>query len=410
MKKIIYIATMFLLACSGKSSAQEVLNQYLQTAAENNPGLKVEFNEYMAALEKIPQAGALPDPTVAFGYFISPVETRLGPQNAKISVSQMFPWFGSLSLKENAAESLAKAKYEMFEESKSELFYDVKSTYYNLYFTKKTISITKENIDILTSFRRLANVKIESGSASALDAYRIEMEINDLENQLAQLKDNFNELKLTFNKLLNVDLATDIEISELPVDFVLSKQTSLDSILINNNVLASYDYQLEGLRYEEQSSAKEGLPRFSLGLEYSFIGEGNAATPDAGQDAFVFPKVGISIPIYRSKYKAKVREVVYLREAKGFEKSDKENRLVILFENAWNDYSDAARRYELYKEQADLAQKSLSILESDYATSNTDFEELLRMERKLLKYAMELEKAIADKNAALAFIQYLQGK
>ena len=401
---------MFLLACSGKSSAQEVLNQYLQTAAENNPGLKVEFNEYMAALEKIPQAGALPDPTVAFGYFISPVETRLGPQNAKISVSQMFPWFGSLSLKENAAESLAKAKYEMFEESKSELFYDVKSTYYNLYFTKKTISITKENIDILTSFRRLANVKIESGSASALDAYRIEMEINDLENQLAQLKDNFNELKLTFNKLLNVDLATDIEISELPVDFVLSKQTSLDSILINNNVLASYDYQLEGLRYEEQSSAKEGLPRFSLGLEYSFIGEGNAATPDAGQDAFVFPKVGISIPIYRSKYKAKVREVVYLREAKGFEKSDKENRLVILFENAWNDYSDAARRYELYKEQADLAQKSLSILESDYATSNTDFEELLRMERKLLKYAMELEKAIADKNAALAFIQYLQGK
>jgi len=401
---------MFLLACSGKSSAQEVLNQYLQTAAENNPGLKVEFNEYMAALEKIPQAGALPDPTVAFGYFISPVETRLGPQNAKISVSQMFPWFGSLSLKENAAESLAKAKYEMFEESKSELFYDVKSTYYNLYFTKKTISITKENIDILTSFRRLANVKIESGSASALDAYRIEMEINDLENQLAQLKDNFNELKLTFNKLLNVDLATDIEISELPVDFVLSKQTSLDSILINNNVLASYDYQLEGLRYEEQSSAKEGLPMFSLGLEYSFIGEGNAATPDAGQDAFVFPKVGISIPIYRSKYKAKVREVVYLREAKGFEKSDKENRLVILFENAWNDYSDAARRYELYKEQADLAQKSLSILESDYATSNTDFEELLRMERKLLKYAMELEKAIADKNAALAFIQYLQGK
>jgi hypothetical protein len=32
------------------------------------------------------------------------------------------------------------------------------------------------------------------------------------------------------------------------------------------------------------------------------------------------------------------------------------------------------------------------------------------MERRLLKYALELEKARADKNAAAAFINYLMGK
>ena len=119
------------------ANAQNVLDKYLIEAAENNPGLKSSFNEYQANLEKVPQVGALPDPTVSFSYFIQPIETRLGPQQAKISASQMFPWFGTLGAKEDASTEMAKSKYENFEEQKSKLFFDVKSTYYNLYFTGK---------------------------------------------------------------------------------------------------------------------------------------------------------------------------------------------------------------------------------------------------------------------------------
>lgn len=411
MKKIVIIMTIALIALSGTLSAQEVLNQYLQTAAENNPGLKVKFNEYMAALERVPQVGALPDPTVAFGYFIQPIETRLGPQQAKISASQMFPWFGTLSARENSVEALAKAKYELFEEAKSKLFYDVKATYYNLFFTEKAIGITMENIEILSSFKSLANIKVESGSASAVDAYRVEMEINDLENQLALLRDNSTVLRVKFNKLLNVDESATIQIAnELLSENLISKQAEMDSIMANNNALSSFDYQLEGLEYRKTSASKEGLPQFSIGLEYALIGEGNSTASNAGQDAFVFPKIGLTIPLYRSKYKAKVQEVVYLQEAKAFEKSDKQNTLTVLFESVWKDYQDANRRFSLYQEQTELAQKSLSILESYYATNNMNFEEILRMERKLLKYSLELQKATSDKEAAIAFIHYLQGK
>ena len=371
MKRLINILTVVLLTLSGTISAQEVLNKYLQAAAENNPGLKAQFSEYMAALEKVPQVGALPDPTVAFGYFIQPIETRVGPQQVKITASQMFPWFGTLSARENSEEALAKAKYELFEEAKSKLFYDVKATYYNLFFTEKAIGITLENIEILASFKSLANIKVESGSASAVDAYRVEMEINDLENQLALLRDNSNVLKVKFNKLLNVDKVSDIQIEEnLSSEVMLSKQIELDSILANNNTLTSFDYQLEGLEHRKRSASKEGLPQFSIGLEYAFIGEGNSTASNTGQDAFIFPKVGITIPLYRSKYKAKVQEVLYLQEAKNNAKSDKENTLTVLFESVWKDYLDANRRFELYQTQTDLAQKSLSILESYYSTNN----------------------------------------
>jgi len=410
MKKIIYILSFLMLTLTVKVSAQNELNQYLETAAENNPGLKVKFNEYLGALEKVPQVGALPDPTVAFGYFIQPVETRVGPQQAKISASQMFPWFGTLSSRENSVEAMAKAKYEVFEEAKSKLFYDVKSSYYNLYFTHQAIEITVKNIDILTSFKSLANIKVESGSASSVDAYRVQMEINDLENQLALLKDNVYVLSVKFNSFLNIEVNSNIKIVEKLTGVPLSdKQSALDSVLLNNNTLAAFDYQIEGLQHRQELASKEGLPQFNIGFDYTFIGEGNSTASNAGKDAFMFPKVGITIPLYRNKYKAKVQEVMYLQEAKINEKSDRRNTLTVLFESGWKDYQDAQRRSSLYNEQEELAEKSLSILESNYATSNIDFEEILRMERKLLKYALEMQKASTDKEAAVAFINYLQG-
>jgi len=410
MKRLIN-TIIFIWVFLGLMQAQSPLDNYLKIAAENNPGLKARFNEYRAALEKVPQVGALPDPNLMFGYFIQPIETKLGPQRAKISASQMFPWFGTLSERENSAEAMAKASYEMFEEAKSKLFYDVKATYYNLYFNAKAISVTLENIEILSSLKGLTDIKVESGSASAIDAYRVQMEINDMENQLALLKDNAQVLKVKFNALLNVDEKSDVQVvDELTSSELLNKQTEIDSLLVNNNVLSSFAHQLDELDYRKKAATKEGLPQFSVGLEYAFIGKGDNTMANAGKDAFVFPTVGISIPLYRNKYKAKVQEVIYLQEAKGFEKKQKENSIIVLFEEAWKDYKDAGRRLVLFNEQTELAQKSLSILESKYATSHIDFEELLRMERKLLKYNLEMQKARVDKETAIAFIRYLQGQ
>jgi outer membrane protein TolC len=409
MKMYKLIFGILLLLISSLISAQEELNGYLQTAAENNPGLIAEFNEYMAALEAAPQVKALPDPQIAFGYFIKPVETRVGPQEFKISASQMFPWFGTLKAKENAAIQLAKVKYEAFEEAKSELFNEVRATYYNLYFNNKAIGITKENIDILNAFRRLSNVKVEAGLVSAVDEYRIEMEIGDLENQLALLNDNQYVLEVMFNNLLNLDNNESVLVPEVlwTSDFILSKQAALDSVRLNNHQLRSIDFQSESLRLKQEVARKKGKPSFNIGIDYTIVGKGDNNL--AGTDALLFPKIGITVPLYRKKYKAMIQEVIYLEIAKENEKINKTNILETLFENGWQEYRDADRRITLYELQLNLAKKSLKLLETDYATGNKNFEEILRMERKFLKYNLELEKARADKQAAVSFITYLMG-
>lgn len=404
----------FLFLISLSLSAQSELDNYLQTAAENNPGLKVKFSEYMAALQKVPQLGALPDPTVSFGYFIQPVETRLGPQQAKIGVSQMFPWFGSLGAKEDVATQMAKAKYEQFEEAKSKLFYDVKSSWYNLYLTNKAIIITRENIEILHTFQKLAIVKIEAGMASAVDELRVEMELLDLENQLKMLLDDLNVRKIAFNNLLNVDENKQVFIPELLNKDVLNfdREAILDSIRFNNHEVLNLEFQEASWEYQQAAAKKMGSPSFNLGLDYIFVGKSsNEMLPasESGRDAIIFPMVGIQVPLYRKKYTSMVKEAVFMQESVQNKKLDKVNILENIYEKANADYLDAGRRIDLHIKQLGLSRKALRILESEYSTEGKNFEEILRMERQVLKHSLELEKSRTDLNASIAFISYLMG-
>lgn len=406
----IHATLLFLLMASMVSAQQQDLDDYLKIAAENSPVLKTTFNDYMAALEVVDQVKALPDPQVAFAYFINPVETRMGPQRLKLSASQLFPWFGTQRAQEHASIQVAKEKYERFEETKSKLFNDVKGTYFNLYFNRKAIAITLENIGIINALQKLVLIKVEAGMSSAVDKYRIEMERNELENQLALLKDKAVVLEVMFSNLLNTSPLNTITIPDdlWRNDFELTKQAALDSVLINNHQLIAIEYQQAAIAHKKKVAELNGKPNLKIGIDYTVTGKGDQNL--SGKDAFIFPTVGLTIPLYRNKYKAKVQEVIHLEAAKSFEKVTKKNLLETLFENGWKDYQDAGRRTQLYENQLHLAQKAARILETEYATGKTDFNEVLRMERNILNYHLEKEKAIADKQAAISFLNYLMGK
>ena len=408
------LAILFLLI-NGMAYSQEYPEVYLTEAANNNPGLKSKFSGYMAALEKVPQVGTLPDPQVTFGYFIQPVETRVGPQNFRISASQMFPWFGTLGAREDAATEMAKSKYEIFEEAKSRLFYDVKSTWYNLYFTQKAIDITLENITILNTFRKMALIKVESGFASSVDVLRVEMEIADLENQLALLKDNYLTMQTGFNNLLNVDEGREVYVPDSlrNVNIDLTREEVLDSLRNGNHQVLQMEFMQASYEKQAIAAKKAGKPNLMLGIDYVSVGKSSnsmVSSSESGKDAIVFPMVSITVPLYRNKYSSMVKEAVLMEESAESSKLDKINILETTFEKANRDYRDANRRIPLYRSQSGKAVKSLSILQTAYETDGKNFEEILRMERQLLKYKLELEKARADKNAAVAFIYYLMGK
>lgn len=417
--KINIIMLLWLLIPIGETMAQtqqleEPLQGYLKIAAENNPELKSIFNSYLAILERMPQARALPDPTVMFNIFASPVETRVGAQNAGISLSQAFPWFGQLKSQEQAVAMLAKARFESFEDAKNQLFFDVRSTYYDLYVLEAAISITDENVKLLESFRELANVRLESNTGSAVDLLRVEMDLDELNNQLLYLEDSRIPIQARFNELLNVEEPIRIDVPDTlkTLAFDEGKNVLLDSIITHNPTLKGFDYEMSALDAEVDVAQKMGLPSFNLGLSYINISPRTdvADFSGNGKDALIFPQVGVRIPLYRGKYRAMVKEKELLKTSVENRKESRENKLETALEQTWRDYADAQRRVGLYNRLIAYATQSLDILVAQYTTAGADFEEVLRMERQLLRYELELEKARADQNTFVAYINYITGK
>ena len=393
--------------------AQTELDGYVQIAGENNPQLQSLFQQYMAALERLPQAKALPDPTVAFGVFVSPVETRVGAQRANISISQMFPWFGQLKAQESVVADLAKARYQEFEDAKNKLQFEVRSTYNNLYVLRSAIEITQENIVLLNSFKELAKVKFESGKGSFVNVLRIDMEVLELDSQLELLRDSETPILSRFKELLNTELPSLIAFPDTLWSDNLETDLAFlnDSLLVNNPVLSKYDYEMSSLTNQARVAELQGKPSFSVGLSYINVAKRDGVDVSGnGRDAIALPQVGIRIPLYRKKYEAMVKEKQILRESVRLQKDNTINRLQTSLEEWIKDYRDAVRRENLYEQLSGIARQSLNLLVSEYTTEGSDFEEVLRMDRQLLKYELELEKARADRNTTVAYINYLIGK
>lgn len=401
------------LLLSGLSLGQDSLSVYLKIAAENNPGLKAKFSHYMASMEKINQVGSLPDPQVAFAVFILPVETRLGPQQGKISLSQAFPWFGLLDAKEDVATENAKAKYEIFEQCKSQLYFDVKKLYYRLYFVEQSKKTTLENIAILNTLQQLSIVKYESGTVGIVDELRVEMEINDLEYRLHQLEDIKKLFTVQFNNLLNIKEDNEVVVPEEleSIELNIDKKLTSDSIVSNNHLIKQLEHRILSWKNRETVAKKAGAPKFMVGMDYIFIGENTmSSASDNGKDALLLPKVSFSIPLYRKKYNSMIKESMLNLESTSFEKDEKINMLESLLEKNYIDHHDATDRIILYKKQIALARQSLELLITAYSTDGKNFEELLRIEKRLLNYQLAIEKARTDAHISLAFIDYLMGK
>jgi outer membrane protein TolC len=465
--KRITILFFILLGLKGISQGQ-TLDEYLRIAGENNPGLKADFNNYLAAIEKIPQVGSLPDPELTLGIFLRPMERFMGTQQADIQLMQMFPWFGMLRTRKDEAGKMALANYEMFQDSKNRLFLQVKNRWYEMYQLEEEIRIMEENLKILQTYERLALIRFQSagsgvssgnlqgsnsmttnsatssgtsmgsmgggtnnnttkattgntssmgasgaamasGSSGMSDVLRIRMEIKEMENSLALLKDSRSPLQAEFNQLLNRKMYETIAIMDTLQDTALSldRLALLDSITQNNPMLKMLDAEEEAYEVQKKMARLEGRPMLGAGVTYMpFRPRMEDSMPMGGND-MIMPMVRVSIPIYRKKYNAMYKEAELKQQAVRYRRENTVSQLSTQWSSALRDLDDATRRTVLYRGQTGLAKQTLNLLMNSYATDGRDFEEVLRVQQQLLDYQLRLITAIVDQHTTVAMLEML---
>jgi cobalt-zinc-cadmium efflux system outer membrane protein len=395
------------------SEALKMLSGYLSKAALQNPELESAFYRWKAALEKIPQVKALPDPRFTFAYYIQNVETRVGPQEARLALFQTFPWFGILDLREDVAAQEANAAKAQYDALKLKIFYDVKNAFYEYAYLAQSVQITKEDIELLRYFESVTRARYSAGATPFADVVRTEVQLGRLEDRLNTLQDLRRPLMAKLAASMNLPPSTEFPWPpEVPVMLLSVTDEELFKELPQHSPqIKRFEYLEARERAGIELAKKDFYPDVTFGIEDIITGPALIpTTPDSGMDA-VIASVTVTIPFWWEKRRAAVREgqAKLASATKGAEAL----KLSLLsdMELALYKYRDAQRKIDLYHNTLiPKAEESLGVTLEAFQAGTRSSLDLIDAEKTLLEFELSYIRALADQAQRLAELEWLLGK
>ncbi|MDT0674981.1 TolC family protein [Autumnicola musiva] len=390
-----------------QSASAQQLQSYIQEAEENSPEIQALQYHYELTAEKTEEVDALPDTEFSAGYFVSEPETRTGPQKARFSVRQMLPWFGTLTARQNYANSMADAEYVEIAIAKRKLALAVAQSYYRLYELQAKEAILEENAELLQTYHELALNSVEVGNASAVDVLRLQMRQNDLLQQAETLE---QEVGIEKNQLINLLNRKE----NFPVSI-------MDSLVIPDGELSAEEEQIsevhpELLKFEElyasvteaeKLNQKESLPKIGLGVDYVSVAErADMDFSDNGKD-ILMPMVSVAIPIFTNKNKSVTRQNELRQKEIEAQRESKQLKLQTMLREAINKRTSAKITAATYIENLEQANDAEEILLKNYETGTIDFNDVLEIQEMQLKFQLGHIKAVKNFYMQATMVNYL---
>jgi outer membrane protein TolC len=388
------------------------LETYLEFAALNNAQLESAFNQWQAAVQRIDQKRALPDPKISYRYFIREIETSVGPQKQAFEISQMFPWFGKLKLTAKVEIQAAKSQFQKYESAKRNLFLQVRDVYYEYYYLGQSIAITQVHIDLVKNVEQIARTRYKTASGSHLDVIRAQVELGKLQDRLSSLRDLQNPIQAKFNAVLNRDINAKIPIpKEIYIETPDVNETRLFKQLTSNPILLALHARVNQFQTAARLAKKQYYPNMTLGLSYLDMSNApfGANPRDNGKDAAGI-MFSFNIPIQHKRISAKVRQMKLHQIASVKEQKNQLNILSSQLKMALYRLRDAQRKINLYsKTLLPKANESLKVAQTAFSSSKGGFLDLIDTQRIYLDFQLAYEQARTHKAKAMAQIIWLTG-
>jgi len=388
------------------------LSDYLTEAARNNPGLEAAFNRWKAEEERIPQARALPDPRISYTYFIQEVETRVGPQQQKVGLAQTLPWFGKRSLRGETASETAEAARQQLEQTKLDLFYRVRSIYYEAYILGRSIDLTRQHQILLGNIEQVARTRFQAGAVPQSDLIQTQVELGKLEDRLQTLEALRGPLVAKLNAALNSPMNTTrpLPVTLAPRPATFTDDEILQQFKTNNPALKQLDARIRKEQAAERLAHRNRYPDVTFGVEYIDTGNALSPTPDNGKDP-VIAMVSLQLPIWMGKLKAAEKEAAYRRTAAESERTHRGNLLDSTLRLTLYHFRNAERKIDLYRDTLiPQAEQSMKVALQGFRDGRVAFTSLLDAERLLLEFQLAADQALADRETRLAELDLLTGE
>ena len=388
------------------------LSDYLVYAALNNPGLEAMFNRWKATLERIPQAKALPDPRLKYGYYIREVETRVGPQRQRLGLAQTFPWFGKLRLRGDAASEAAQEAKQRYEAVKLKLFYSVKDAYYEYYYLGRAIGVVRAQLDYVKYLEQVVRTRYRTAATKHSDLIRAQVELGKLDDRLRSLVDLREPVVARLNAVLNRPVSAPLPWpTEIPYEQVEGTDEQVFAWFLEVNPdLRGLEHAIAREQYGLELAMKNYYPDVTFGVDYIETGSAIMRTSESGKDP-VIAMVSINLPIWLGKLRAGVREAEARHRAAVHAKKARENTLSAAIKMALYKFRDARRKIDLYRDTlVPKGKQSLEASATAFRGGTASFLDVVDAVRILLEFELSYERALADRAQRLAELEMLVGR
>ena len=410
--KILYFLCIGLFACYGSAYATGIDNKedslavYIAEAIRNNPGLRSEYQAYQAQMANAQGAGVLSDPQLSVGLFPQAMHHVNGKQLATITIMQMFPWFGTLKAGREQMEYKAQEAYQKFREKSLSTAFNVEKQWYSILATQEKVKAVKRKRALLNDIKKVAIYLYKNYTAGRdtkmsdqlrLDAEeeRLKEQTESLETQLTLQKQQFN---ITLHRQPNAALS-------LPDSIPLRQMPTFNwtEIERNNPKLAQYSAIQKAFKSQEEQTRAKGMPMIGVGLQYMLNGKVDMPMmPNMNGKDMVMPMVSVTIPIYRKKITSAIHSAQLMERSAAYNYQSQLDALQSTYLSIEQRADDIKRKLKLYESEVSLLNRTLELMQKEYATGATSLTDILQTTRESIDYDLLKAEANAQYNTITA--------
>lgn len=366
------------------------LENYLKFALLNEPTVKAAYYDWLASVERITVQRSLPDPQLTFQMDIQDVVTSLMP-----GLMMNFPGAGKLRAAGAVAVADSQGKYFAFKAASLESAYELKRSYYRLYFLDEKIRVERETLGLLSELEKLARDQNEVGKVTLQDVLRAQIEQDRLRVELANLEDSRIPLLSSFRAALG--LRASEPTPPLPKRFEstaldLNSEKLFNIALEHNTRLKEMEADVRSTEAAIQQAYHARMPDVSVGV-----------MADAKMSPVLYRPWGtVSLPIWRDKLAAQVAEAQANKKAGEARLTAAEIGLAVDFAQRAFVFREATRNLELLQNQLIPKQlQSLEVARSGYVAGQIDFFNLTDAEQSFLRFSLDEVEARTQRELAL---------
>lgn len=389
-------------------------NHYVALALARHPSIDAARQRVAAAQSRIPQARALPDPT--FNNIFWPIhdqslQTAAGRVGNQMALSQSIPWPKKLSTREDVASrevQIARAEVDRLEREITE---SVRLAYYEVWYATRALQIIEQTKGLVEDWNRVAEARYRSGGTQQ-DVLRARLELDRLQEQSIRLSQQRQVAQADLAALVQQPVELVPEVGDLDISGAPQQLEALVAAAERcNPELAGLSWELQRDRQQQRLACLQQYPDLQFGLQWGLVSDNRQVlSPVAdGQDSISF-NVGTTIPLWRSKIDAGIREAAHRTRSTSRRLDAERNALIGKLRRLLAQADALIEQREIYEQRIiPRAEDTLKLTMADWRGERADFFSLIETYRELLMLETQLARIEASLAGTLAQIERAVG-